>query len=320
VTEREGPAARARLAAEALASRGLGSPWAAVVLGSGMAGAVEIQKPRLAVGFNEIPGLPQTSVIGHPGRITAGNVNGLELLVIEGRFHLYEQHGAEKVRLLASLLKAVGVRELVLTTAAGALAPHLKVGEFVVARDYMVYPLGGGAVTLGRALRLAVGGPAGAGPRSAREPSPDVVTERAVNPSLGSEATGSAYSPGLAARLERACMEAGLRLQRGVLAFAAGPCYETAAEARLLRSAGADVVSMSAGADTLAARAQGLDVGCICCVTNSVGLWCARGADHREVLSASGAARAGIGEALKQYASLTAEGRSDRTGRKHFGD
>jgi purine-nucleoside phosphorylase len=283
---------RAREAAGALAARGIGSPRTAIVLGSGLAGAIGVPSPDLAVGFDEIPGFPKTSVSGHPGRMIFGDLRGLQVLVVEGRFHLYEQQGLESVRLMACFLKTVGVKELVLTTAAGALAPHLKVGEFVVVRAHLVYPLGGRVVTLGRALPAE-------GPPSYGLSGPSEGDLKA--PKVG--AKGTVFCPSLAARLESACLQAGVRFQRGVLAFAQGPCYETPAEARLLRSAGADVVSMSAAADAIAAHKEGLRVGCICCVTNSIGLWRGRSTDHGEVLRASGPARLRINKTIEKYAS-----------------
>ena len=79
---------RAREAADALAGCGMGSPDVAFVLGSGLAEALYVPPPSLVVGFDEIPGFPETSVRGHPGRIVAGKLHGVELLVVQGRFHL----------------------------------------------------------------------------------------------------------------------------------------------------------------------------------------------------------------------------------------
>jgi purine-nucleoside phosphorylase len=223
----------------------------------------------------------------------AGALRGLHVLVVEGRFHLYENQGLESVRLMASFLREVGVEDLILTTAAGALAPQLGVGEFVVVRAHLVYPIGGRAAALGRALP----------PPERASSKVEGRSERVSEASRAGRAK-AVYSPDLASRLEKACLNAGVRFQRGVLAFSEGPCYETPAEARLLRSAGADVVSMSAAADAVAAHMEGLRVGCICCVTNSVGLYRGRSAGHGEVLRASGNARSGIAKAIEEYVSL----------------
>lgn len=265
---------RAGEAARSLSSRGAANPRTAVVLGSGLAGAITVPSPGLIARFDEIPGFPKTSVSGHPGRMIFGKLLGSEILVVEGRFHLYEERGLESAMLMASFLKEMRVEDLVLTTAAGALAPHLKVGDFVVIRGHLVYPLGGRAPGMGRILS-----------------------------DTGLVGGGEIYAPEIAAGLESACLDAGVRFQRGMLAFSEGPCYETAAEARLLRRAGADVVSMSAAADAVAAHCLGLRVGCLCCVTNRVGMWRGAHADHGDVLRASGLARSRVGAAVKEYLS-----------------
>ena len=265
---------RAREAARSFFPRGAVSPRTAVVLGSGLAGAINVPSPEMIARFDEIPGFPKTSVTGHPGRMIFGRLRGSAILVVEGRFHLYEEKGPDSAMLMACFLKAIGVEDLILTTAAGALASYLRIGDFVVIRGHLVYPLGGRAQGLGRALRIS-----------------------------GSVAEGEIYTPGLADGLERACLEAGARFQRGVLAFSEGPCYETAAEARLLRWGGADVVSMSAAADAIAAHCLGLRVGCLCCVTNRVGMWGGKYADHSEVLRASALAKPKVGDAVEWYVS-----------------
>jgi purine-nucleoside phosphorylase len=206
-----------------------------------------------------------------------GRLLGSEIMVVEGRFHLYEERGLESAMLMASFLEEMGVEDLVLTTAVGALAPHLRIGDFVVIRGHLVYPLGGRAPGIGRVLSQT-----------------GLVGGRDI------------YAPEIAAGLESACLNAGVRCRRGVLAFSEGPCYETAAEARLLRWAGADVVSMSAAADAVAAHCLGLRVGCLCCVTNRVGMWRGVRADHGDVLRASGRARSRVGAAVGKYLSSAA--------------
>jgi purine nucleoside phosphorylase len=172
------------------------------------------------------------------------------------------------------------------------------VGEFVVVRAHLVYPLGGRAVVLGRPSQ-PVAGHLFTNARGLPE-RPKTVLE--------DSAGANVFCPELAAQLEDACLEAGAAFQRGVLAFAEGPCYETAAEARTLRWAGADVVSMSAAADAIVAHREGVRVGCLCCVTNSVGMWRGRAPTHEEVLAASNLARSRIGRIIENYVSFAVRG------------
>jgi purine-nucleoside phosphorylase len=256
-----------------LESRGAGSPRLAVVLGSGLSGALELPDPRLEAGFGEIPFLRGPSVKGHPGRLAVGTKHGLDLAVFEGRVHLYEGGREDGLRLFFAVLAAIGVRMVLLTSACGGLKSNLGVGDFVVVWDHLVYPLGGPGVSAGRG-----GVRPGEGPRRC------------------------AYSRRAVAALETACLESGARWQRGVLAFSAGPCYESPAEARLLRAAGADVVSMSAGAEARAAAREGLEVGCLCCVTNIVG----SEADHAAVLDAAEGSRRTMSDVLDRFVSIAA--------------
>jgi purine-nucleoside phosphorylase len=234
---------------------------------------MEVPMPRLTAEFSEIPCLGDTSVEGHPGRLRVGTLHGVDLAVFEGRVHLYEGVGSDSLSLFFAVLRALGVRGVLLTSACGGLRSNLKVGDFVVVWDHLVYPLGGQAVSVGRG---------------------------AVGP--GRVRRHTAYSRGATRILERACLESRARWGRGVLAFSAGPCYESPAEARLLRGAGADVVSMSAAAEAGAAFQEGLSVACLCCVTNIVG----RGADHEGVLKEAGVSRKTMSAVLDRFVSIAA--------------
>lgn len=265
--------ARAPETAEWLKSQGAGAPRLAVVLGSGLAGAIEVPRPRLSASFSRIPGLRPPSVSGHPGRLTVGNLKGVDLALFEGRSHLYEGEKPYPGRVAMAAAAALGVRTVLLTSACGGLRSDLRVGDFVVVLDHLVYPLGGRALEVGR------------------DEDPDVPGLRR-----------SVYSQRASKILEMACLEGGARWRRGVLAFAPGPCYESPSEARLLRGAGADVVSMSAAAEARAAAREGIEAACLCCVTNLVG----PGTDHSEVLEAAGRSKRSLGAVLDKFLSIAA--------------
>lgn len=282
-----------------VASRTALRPRLALVLGSGLAGAVRMREGDLVASFEEIPGLIGPSVHGHPGRLTVGRLHGLPLAVFEGRTHLYEGVGGKGLRLTAALMARMGVRGVLLTSACGALSPGLEVGDFVVVRDHLVYPLGGGAWALGRSEAL---GPQERGRTDLGRAVPDAAAaaRAALRPTV--------YSRELSTTLERACTECGAGWSRGVFGYSTGPCYETPAEARALRMAGADVVSMSAAADALAAREDGLEVACLCCVTNVVGLWKRKRAEHDDVLAVAHSSVKTVGAVLDRFVQLAALG------------
>lgn len=297
-----GVPAAASKAAEWLLSHGVGKPRLAVILGSGLSGALRPAQAALEVDFEEIPGFIGPSVSGHPGRLLAGALHGLDVIFLEGRTHLYEGLGSDSVRLPSAVLAAMGVKLMLLTSACGGLNSNLRVGDFVVVRDHLVYPFGGPAASLGRpsgrdsrretgAARGLKDAAAGAGRDEGR-----AAVQRGL------------YSGKLSKALEKACMSCRARWMRGILALAAGPCYEGAAEARLLRMAGADVVSMSAAADARAAAGVGLEVACLCSVTNVIGLWKPLRADHRDVIEAAQDSRETLGATLDEFVRIVARG------------
>ncbi len=295
---RERPVAgeRMRSAADWFASGPAARPRLAVVLGSGLSGALQVHHATLVAGFEEIPGFIETGVAGHPGRLIAGRLHGVDVIVFEGRVHLYEGRGPETLETVPAFSAAVGADSVLLTSACGGIAPHLEVGDFVVVRDHLLYPLGGSVRRLGR----ATGGFPGRVRALAGDGTEAVEARGRFRPTKGP------YSAELAGVLERACLECGAPWRRGVLAFSAGPCYESPAEARLLCKTGADVVSMSAGAEALSSWIGGLEVASLCCVTNLVGLWSRRHGSHEDVLREATKAKDTMSAVLDRFVRLIA--------------
>ena len=112
-------------------------PAVAFVLGSGMGGVSDRVAPTLRVPFVEVPGLPQTSVVGHQGRLTLGDWAGKRVLVCEGRLHYYEGHSWEIVTLPVRTAVVLGARAAVLTNAAGGIGDALSPGSLMAITDHM---------------------------------------------------------------------------------------------------------------------------------------------------------------------------------------
>ncbi len=231
-----------------------------IVLGSGlgaMLGRVEVARE---VAF-AAAGLPPAAVAGHAGRFVIGRLGAAPVVLMQGRVHLYEGHAARTVTAGVRWLHAHGVRALVLTNAAGAIAPAMAPGEWMMLSDHLnltgTSPLEGGA----RFVDLSE------------------VYDRAWRGQFRAH-TGAA----------------GLRLHEGVYAGLRGPQYETPAEVRMLRALGADAAGMSTVLEAIEARALGMRVAAFACLTNrAAGLGGAL--DHREVTAVAaqaGAALAGL--------------------------
>ncbi len=211
-------------------------PRTALVLGSGLGGVVDGIAWDAAFPTAEIPGLPQSTVPGHAGRLLIGRWSGRPIVAAQGRSHLYEGYSAEQVTRLIRLFAALGAKALVLTNASGGIAPRMTPGSLMLVEDQVNLQWRAPA-------RAPVADPRG-------------LTAR------------PAYSEDLMAKAARAAVNAGVRLERGVLGVMLGPSYETPAEIVLLERMGADAVCMSTGAETAMAATLGLPVVAISCVTN----------------------------------------------------
>jgi len=218
----EHPYALARRAAGTLAER-TGTPAhdVLVVLGSGWSGAAQaLGTVGAQFALAELPGQPALTAPGHPGTVRSSVLDGVRVLTVLGRTHLYEGHGVAPVAHVVRTAAAAGCRLAVLTNANGSLRPEWPTGTGMLIRDH---------------LNL-----------TGRSP---VVGARFVD-------LTHAWSP----RWRERALRVDPTLVEGVYAMLTGPHYQTLAETRALRAVGADVVGMSTVLEAIAAREAGLDV------------------------------------------------------------
>lgn len=232
-------------------------PLAAIVLGSGMAAVARGLTPLASVPFGDIPGLSATSIVGHKGCLTLGDWAGRRVLLFEGRLHFYEGHSWDQVVSPVRLAAALGVRVLLQTNAAGGIHDTLGPGSLMALREHIEWTR----------------------PYCWREPGPG-----ALGPSRPAP-----YAPRLLDLLDQAALELGIPLQRGVYAAVTGPCYETPAEVRALRSWGADAAGMSTARETQAGFDLGLECAALSLITNKAAGLSATPLDHHEVITTAAA-------------------------------
>ena len=220
--------------------REAGGPRPAVhlVLGSGLGGLAERVEDPVRVPFGRLPGFPRTSVEGHEGCFLAGRIAGVPVLVQAGRFHFYEGAGAEVVTAPVRVGCALGAGTLVLTNSAGGIRRDLRPGGIVLVEDH---------------LNLMFRSPLTVPPLGSEAPFPNLSRP---------------YNPGLMALAGSVALEMGIELPLGVYGAVTGPNFETPAEVRALRSAGADLVGMSSVPEATVARAAGQRVLAFSVVTN----------------------------------------------------
>jgi purine-nucleoside phosphorylase len=252
------------------------APAAGIVLGSGLSGFTERLQNRVEIPYAEIPGFPVSRVAGHPGRLVLGELPAdggpLAVAAMSGRAHAYEGWSGADVAFGARVLCRLGIRALLVTNAAGGVAPTLGSGDLVRITDHLnlsgVNPLVGD-----NDERL--------GPRF-----PDL---------------SEAYDAGLGALLDDTARQLGIPLSAGVYACVLGPSYETPAEVRMLRALGADCVGMSTVPEVIAARHLGVPVCGISVVTNPAAGLSRKPLSHEEVAQAAERVRDRLGTLVATF-------------------
>ena len=209
------------------------------MLGSGLGAMAETLDDPVVVPYQRIPGWPVSTVEGHAGRLVAGRVGDVEVVVMQGRVHLYEGYAPWQVVFPTRVLALLGCESLVVTNAAGAIDPGFEPGDLMLITDH---------------LNL-----------------------QGVNPCIGPNLDRlglrffdmtHAYHPAWFEVARMAALERDLVLHEGVYAGLLGPSYETPAEIRMLRTLGADAVGMSTVPEVIAANQAGLKVLGLSCMTN----------------------------------------------------
>jgi len=252
----EQPARLAALEAAVRARTAL-VPDVGIVLGSGLGGLADDLTDAVAIPFDELPGWPAATAPGHVGRLLLGMLGGRPVVMLQGRFHLYEGNDPSLVIQPVLLFKRLGARVAVLTNAAGGLDPTFGPGTLMVMRDH-INLTGRSPLTGPNADEL--------GPRF-----PDLT---------------DAWSPRLRERLLAAGAAEGIELTEGVYVGLTGPTYETPAEVRMLASLGGDAVGMSTVLECIAARWVGLEVCGVSLITNPGAGYSGEPLTHEEVLDA----------------------------------
>ncbi len=278
---------RILIAAEAAAERlDAAGAEVAVVLGSGLAHAADTLEDALAVPYASLPGFPETTVAGHPGRLIVGRWQGRKALVLCGRVHAYEGYCASEVGFAVRVAATLGAQSAVITNVSGAVDPAFEVGEIVAISDH-VNLTGSSPLTGPNDERL--------GPRF-------VDMAEAYTPSLRA----------LAAEVAQSLFDKPLR--EGVYAGMPGPSYETPAEVRMLRILGVGLVGMSTIHEVISARHAGLAVLGLSLVANpAAGVKKGR-LSHEDVTRAAAAGAGRMGELLASVVGRIPDAGTARAG------
>jgi purine-nucleoside phosphorylase len=240
----------------------------AIILGSGLNSLVVDPKKEQIVPYAEFSEIPKPTVPGHVGRFVLGEIEKTKIIFAQGRVHLYEGHSARDVTSIVRVLAEAGIKQLIVTNAAGALNPKFKPGEWMMITDHI--NLTGTSPLVGSANFID-------------------LTE--------------AYSSRLREKFHVAARKVDIVLHEGVYAGGIGPQYETPAEVRMLQKLGADAVGMSTVLEIIQARALGLEVAGFSCLTNLAAGLSKEKLSHQEVLEVGKKAAADFARLLKSFVS-----------------
>lgn len=214
-------------------------PSIGLILGSGLGVlADEIENP-VTISYKDIPHFPESTVSGHKGQLVIGNLEGKQVIAMQGRFHYYEGYTMKEVTFPVRVMKSLGITDLYVTNAAGGINENFEPGQLMIIQDHINQM----------------------GDNPLMGPNDDEMGVRFPDMS-------EAYDRNLIELAQNKADELGLKVEKGVYVGNTGPVYETAAEIRMLRTLGGDAVGMSTVPEVIAANHAGLRVLGVSCISN----------------------------------------------------
>ncbi len=233
-------------------------PKTAIILGTGLGAVVDHINIEVEIPYSEIPNFPVSTVQGHKGRMIFGTLGNKYIMAMQGRFHYYEGYTMREVTFPVRVMKAIGVKTVFVSNAAGGMNPAFKVGDLMIITDHInvfpEHPLHGKNIDE-------------LGPRF--------------------PAMGEAYSKRLIQMARDIAKEKGIRLMEGVYVGTQGPTFETPSEYRFFYRIGGDAVGMSTVPEVIVARHADMEVFGLSVITDLGGEGIFVDVSHEEVQQAA---------------------------------
>jgi purine-nucleoside phosphorylase len=251
-------------------------PKVGIILGSGLGGLSKSIADAVRIPFADIPGFPNATIAGHEGAVIVGSLGGREVVALSGRFHMYEGHPAALAAFPVRVFHALGAVELFVSNAAGGISPKLAVGDLMMISDH---------------LNLMGANPLVGEAQDGEIRFPDMT---------------DAYNPGLRWVLRTTAEKLGITLREGIYAGLLGPSYETPSEVKMLRLLGADAVGMSTVPEVIVARALGMRVAGVSCITNAAAGVTGSALSHAEVLETTNRVSASFESLVTEFLARSA--------------
>jgi purine-nucleoside phosphorylase len=236
------------------------TPKIGLILGSGLSSLADRIERPVFIPFDQLPHWPISTVQGHEGRLVVGFLEGQPVMAMQGRVHYYEGYSMDQIVLPVRVMQRLNIEILIITNAAGAVNQNFDPGQVMLITDH-----------------LNMMGMAGLSPL--RGPNLDEFGPRFPDMS-------AAYDPELRQLSMQVAAQNNIRLQQGVYAALAGPSFESPADLRFLKTAGADAVGMSTVPEVITARHGGTRVLGFSGISNKANLDGTALTTHEEVLEA----------------------------------
>ncbi len=226
-------------AADFLKQRGFDTPEVGIILGTGLGKLIEKVAIEAEVSYNHIPNFPTATVEFHKGKLIYGTLEGKKVVLMQGRFHVYEGYSLRDVTFPVRVMHLLGIKHLLVSNASGAINLNFKKGEIMLIDDH---------INLQGYSPLAFRGV-------------EKMGERFVDMS-------APYNVEMNQKMEQIASEKNIKLHKGVYASVVGPQLETRAEYRYLKIIGADAVGMSTVPEVIVANHLGLRVSAVSILTD----------------------------------------------------
>ena len=236
-------------------------PEIAIVLGSGL-GELADEFCDYAIPYNEIPDFIKSTVHGHKGRLVFAEIQGKKVLMMQGRNHFYEGHSMQEITYPIKVMKALGIKTLILTNAAGAVNEEYRPADLMLITDHINH-MGSNPLI---------------GPNDEKlgERFPDMT---------------EVYKKSLIKIAEKCAKDLNIDIKKGVYWANSGPSYETPAEIKMIRKLGGDAVGMSTVPEAIVGNYCGLNILGISCITNAASSETSGKLSHEEVIEAANSAK-----------------------------
>lgn len=230
-------------------------PEIGLILGSGLGVLADELTDAVNIAYQTIPHFPKPTVEGHKGQFVNGTLEGVPVIAMQGRYHFYEGYTLEQVTFPIRVMKALGIKQLIVTNAAGGVNTSFQAGDLMVISDHI----------------NMIGGNPLIGPNN---------NDMGVRfPDMS-----KAYHPELILKAKKAADKLGIDLKEGIYYATSGPSYETPAEVRMIRTLGGDAVGMSTVPEVIVAKHCELDVLGISCISNAASGILEQPLSHEEVM------------------------------------